>query len=375
MPGMPLLPYDVFAAAEFFLQTGRSEAEVLARLGLSPDQWRTLARAYFDQLHDSDYVGRLKAAYPDIPQAELVAGLAGPRWQPPAEAAPLYRWARAVRAAVLAAPHIGPFADAPWSATFVLSDPVGWLRYFSHDGETLFHCGTRVADRAGVPVKLDVRAFRHLGGRWYTDGMRILGEGQLGGVRPRSYFWTLDNADLATFRALNLRYARDDARAWYITGKEIRTKSPLRFEAVPWVRLNYRDLTCDLSSDESHFARDAEHVYFYGARLKGARPASFRDLGHNYATDGATVWFLERKKAIDGADAASFIVPGPGEPYVQARRGGAAVTDRFRSYGNGEPVDPAQAFEPWRPFFEFRSDLADWWWHQHRDTLRQKGET
>lgn len=43
---------------------------------------------------------------------------------------------------------------------------------------------------------------------------------------------------------------------------------------------------------------------------------NFRDLGHGYATDGTTVWFLDEKKVIEGADAATFTVPGPGEPHV-----------------------------------------------------------
>ena len=359
----PLLPYDVYAAAEFFLQTGRSEQQVVARLGMSALDWRKLAAAYFDQLHNSDYLWKIEQLHPEVSRDALITGLAGPRWQPPADGTSVATWTRSVRSAVHTAPHIGPFADVPWTATFIMFDPVAWLRYYSHDGAHVYYCGQRVADKAGVPIEVDCATFHHLGGRWYSDGSRIFGQGELGGTRH--YFRTLEGADPATFTVLNLRYAKDSRRAWYITGKEIRTKSAHTFEVLPWMRLNYRDVKREFFTDTSRLARDAEAVYFYGTRLKGAKPATFRDLGHEYATDGTTVWFLGTKKVVAGADAASFIVPGPGEPYVQGGSGSAAVSDRFRCYDVGKPADPRDNVERWRPFFEFRSDLIGWWWHEH----------
>ena len=44
--------------------------------------------------------------------------------------------------------------------------------------------------------------------------------------RRKTYWYEVEGADIATFEALNLRYARDRERAYYITGKTIRTKSP-----------------------------------------------------------------------------------------------------------------------------------------------------
>jgi hypothetical protein len=63
--------------------------------------------------------------------------------------------------------------------------------------------------------------------------------------------------------------------------------------------------------------------------------------------------------AIEGADAASFTVPGPGEPYAQH-----GVTDRYRAYARAQACDPDESIETWRPFFEARPDLRDWWWHR-----------
>jgi hypothetical protein len=98
--------------------------------------------------------------------------------------------------------------------------------------------------------------------------------------------------------------------------------------------------------------------------LKDARPENFRDLDHGYATDGTTVWLLDEKKVIEGADAATFTVPGPGEPHVHGRVRGHGATDRYRAYAGAEPCDPHEWIEQWRPFFEARPDLGGWWWHQ-----------
>ncbi len=361
-----ILPFDLYAAAEFFLETGRTLAEVLERLQVTEADWRKLAPVYFDQLHSSDYLWRFDSLYPGVSGSALLSALAGPRQQPPAADVAMWKWTRGIRAAILENPHVGCFSDVAWIATFLMFDPVATLRYYSTDGRSVFQCGEAIADKAGVPLQVDAAAFRHVGGRYYTDGVHVFGQGELGGTRVRRYFWIVERADPASFTALNLYYARDNERAWYITGKEIRTRSSRSFEIVPWLRLNYRDESRDLSSHDSRFARDGEHVYFYGARLKAAKPATFRDLGHDYATDGTTVWFLGTKKPVAGADASSFIVPGPGEPYVRGSSGAAAVTDRFRCYDRGVAVDPVDHFELWRPFFEFRTDLTGWWWHdQH----------
>ncbi|MGV8294236.1 hypothetical protein ACV36C_35855, partial [Pseudomonas aeruginosa] len=119
-----------------------------------------------------------------------------------------------------------------------------------------------LADKQGNPLDVDAESFQAFGGRWLHDRHRVYGEGEYGAQR-RTYWYEVEDADIATFEALNLRYARDRERAYYITGKTIRTKSPEAFEIVPQVNLNYRDNSCDFRRDGSILARDREFVYFY----------------------------------------------------------------------------------------------------------------
>ncbi|MCH5770595.1 DKNYY domain-containing protein, partial [Salmonella enterica] len=80
------------------------------------------------------------------------------------------------------------------------------------------------ADKQGNPLDVDAESFQAFGGRWLHDRHRVYGEGEYGAQR-RTYWYEVEDADIATFEALNLRYARDRERAYYITGKTIRTKS------------------------------------------------------------------------------------------------------------------------------------------------------
>lgn len=217
------------------------------RLQVTEADWRKLAPVYFDQLHSSDYLWRFDSLYPGVSGSALLSALAGPRQQPPAADVAMWKWTRGIRAAILENPHVGCFSDVAWIATFLMFDPVATLRYYSTDGRSVFQCGEAIADKAGVPLQVDAAAFRHVGGRYYTDGVHVFGQGELGGTRVRRYFWIVERADPASFTALNLYYARDNERAWYITGKEIRTRSSRSFEIVPWLRLNYRDESRDLS--------------------------------------------------------------------------------------------------------------------------------
>jgi hypothetical protein len=234
---------------------------------------------------------------------------------------------------------------------------------YTHDGRTVYFDGKPLTGRNGERIDADAASFKALGGRWLCDRHQVYGQG-LYGAQQTFYWYVVEGADAATFETLNLRYARDRGQAYYITGKTIRTKSPDAFAIVPELRLNYRDGTRDPLHDSSVIARDREAVYFYGARLKKAKPENFHVLGHGYATDGTNVWFLDEKKIIEGADAASFTVPSPGEPHVRHHSSGHGVTDRYRPYVDGEPCDPQAVIEVWRPFFEARPDLQDWWWHR-----------
>lgn len=357
---VPVIPYDSYVAATLFLATGRTAGEVLPLLGLTSDEWKRLGRAYNEFAVDGASLWT-ELYFPGLSEAEIYQLIAPPRWKPPVTATPDLRDTRRILNAVRRAPHIGPFAHCDWPMTWIAAHPVAKLLSYTHDGSTVYFGGKPLADRKGVPLEVDVESFAVVDGRWLRDANRIYGQGE----GRTTYWYVVEGADYESFEALNLRYARDKAQAYYITGKTIRTKSPEAFEIVPELRLNYRDITRQLIYDHSYFARDRNGVYFYGDRLRGARPEAFRDLGHDYVTDGRNVWYLASgKKQIEGADAASFIVPGPEDRRIPMRDSSIPVTDRFRPYRDGAPCDPALCFDDWRPFFESRTDLAGWWWHE-----------
>ncbi|ALM86195.1 DKNYY domain-containing protein [Bordetella sp. N] len=355
----PVIPYDVYAAARFFLGTGRSQEEVLARIDMTPAQWAALTKAY-------EWLGSSVPIYRDYfdgaSDEAIMAMLLGPRWAiPEGQELTLDGLTYHVERAAWKKPHIGPYADAPWEAHFIAAHPDMTRCYYSHDGERVYFLGQALADRDGKPLDMDPASFQWLGGRWVADTRHVYGQGQLGAARPQYYWYVVDGADRASFEALNLRYARDAHHAYYITGKTIRSKQTSSFEIVPELRLNYRDVTQDPLVKVSVFARDLDYVYFYGARLRGADPATFRILGGGYSRDATQAWYHDAKRLIEGADAATFRVPVPGEPSPRMRD---CATDRLRCYSEGKPQDPAASFDDWRPFFEFRTELKDWWWHE-----------
>ena len=362
---LPLLPYDVYVAAQLFLDTGHSEAEVLARIELSSETWSELAPAYLDLLHDNPrYVARLATLWPEHTAEQLDTALVGPRWRFEEDGHSLGKRLLGIRRVVHQKPHFGPFADVPWRAQWICDDPVATLLHYSHDGEHVYCAGSPLRDRRGHALALDAERFRHLGGRWYGDGQRALGQTKF---KERRVWWQLEGVDLASFVALNDVYARDAEQAWYIAEKRIRirTRSPERFAVVPWVRMNWRTGRVSENTQTSRLARDAERVYSYGARIAGAAPDTFRALGQDYATDGRHVWTQEGKRRLEGADAASFHVASPADPLLLRNRG-AAATDRERAYdrfpGGVQPIAAEDAFDDWTAFFSARPDRSDWWW-------------
>ncbi|MCE6076902.1 hypothetical protein FS799_18770 [Agrobacterium vitis] len=359
---VPVIPYDTFEAANLFLATGRSTKEVLPELGLTNAEWDMLHEVYrwFPYSLGEDSRRRYFNGLDDASICQLVLP---PRWKPTDGAEPDLRSTEFVREAVRLNPRIGPFADCDWPMTWIAAHPEATLCSYTHDNHTVFFKGKPLTDRKGAPINVDVMSLRTIGGRWLYDKDHVYGQGQYG-ANSTFYWFKVDGADAKTFVALNLLYARDKNQAYYITGKTIRTRSPDAFSIVPHVRLNYRDTTCDFLHDNSVVARDREAIYFYGARLRGAKPDGFRELGHGYAKNHEKVWYLEEKKIIEGADAKTFTVPGPGDPDVKGLTSGHFVTDRNRPYVRGEPRNPVEWFEAWRPFFEARSDIEDWWWHK-----------
>lgn len=356
--GIPLA-YDLYVAADLFLKTGRHETEVLPRLGLTRSRWAALAKAYFQLLHDDRYMAGIYALWPEVAPGEVAAALVGPRWRFPDPQPGPSAAARGVRAAVLAKPQIGPFAGLDWTAVYIVAHPEGTLIFYSHDGTRVFFNGRALADRDGTMLDLDAPAFRHLGGRWYTDGRRILGQGQTGQSGGPVFWWTLEGADRATFQALNLRYAKDATKVWYITGKLIRTGSPAAFSIVPWLKFDWRTGEIDLIGDNSLTARDDQRVFSYGVPVRGADPFRFRSLGEGYWTDDRHVWMDDGKLLLQ-ADAATFLVRTPRDPPVEHLAGDA--TDHATPYRYGRPVSPDSAFEGWSAFFLARDDREAWWW-------------
>ena len=357
----PPLPFDLYFAATFFIKTGQPEIEVLSRLDLSPTDWNFYATTY-GYLSETT-LAQVRRAFSAYDEAELISRLIGPRWSFPDPQPTLAEAAGGIRKAVLSAPFLGPFRTLGWTAEHIINDPVAHLLFYSRDAETVYFDGKPLTDRRGAPLHLNAAAFRSLGGRFYTDGERILGQGEIGSARSKPFWWTLDSADPATFNALNQRYAKDAYRAWYITGKEIRTQSPEAFVIVPGLRLNYRAKQAEPLVQASHVARDRTKVYSYGTAIRNADPEYFRALGHNYWTDRRTVWKDEGKSILKGADAPTFLVPGPLEPPILNNHG-APATDRLQPWDLHGPVPVGDAIQVWRGFFEARPELTGWWWHK-----------
>ena len=358
---VPVIPYDTFEAATMFLATGRARKEVLPLIGLSVTEWEGLQEAYrwfpaaLGDYYRKDY-------FRGLDDAKILRLVLPPRWTVKEGDERDLHTTWHIRESARRNPYIGPFKDCGWPYTFIAAHPEATLCCYTHDGKTVFFMGEPLVNRMGEQINVDAASFKAVGGRWLYDRYHVYGQGLYGANRT-PYWYVVEEADAATFEALNFRYARDRNSAYYITGKTIRTKSPDAFEIVPGLRLNYREGTRDPIYDGSVIARDREAVYFYGARLKKAKPKNFRVLGHGYATDGMTVWFLDHKKVVEMADPETFTVPGPGEPYVQGRPSGHCVTDRHRPYVDGKPCNPLEWIDDWRPFFEARSDIKGWWWH------------
>ena len=352
------LPFDLYVAADFFLKTGRGESEVLPRLGITSARWKVLSESYFQLLQSDSFVGGIAAIWPHLSREDVEAALIGPRWRFPAPKPSLHAAALGIRALVLAKPRIGPFADVDWPAVHVCDHVVAYLLYYSHDGTAVYFAGKRLVDATGAALDIDASAFRHLGGRWFTDGDHILGQGERGSGTER-YWWRLEDVEPASFEALNQRYAKDARQAWYITGKRLRTRDAAAFAVVPDLRVNWRTGESSLVVGDSLLARDAQHVYSYGVKVRDADPARFRSLGADYWTDDRHIWTQRGKRPIVSAEAASFHVVSPRDPPVALGFGDA--TDRLRPYRRGEPLSPHFAYGAWTAFFNARADQDTWW--------------
>ncbi len=220
-------------------------------------------------------------------------------------------------------------------------------RYYTADDATVYYRGNPLNRRDGSLLEgVDAASFRHLGGRFCSDGRRIYVQAQLGGGASYDYFYTLDDADMPSFRALGERYAKDRKQAYYVREKTIKTRSADAFELVP----------CQYDLEATYHAKDREAVYCAGVKIKGADAATFHHVGSSYYADGKAVYYGRR--SISGADPRSFVFAGFGE----------AATDKERPYhfGAPEPVSECVDDQNWAEFFEGRKDLSGYWWHRAR---------
>lgn len=208
--------------------------------------------------------------------------------------------------------------------------------------------------------------------RWFTDGKAIYVQAQQGSAMAYTYFYRIDDADLASFEVLNERYARDSRRAYYVTGKAIHPKKPDSFKPVKkqWPVLNSAGQVAQIQViEDEYFATDGCDLYVCGTRMQGVDAPSVRFIAHDYWMDRHHV-YVGRKK-ID-ADIASFVAI---EQHFTENDFSLWVTDRhspFAGFGNRiVTADVEQQHEKWRPFFTAHPELRDYWWHRTEENCTQ----
>ncbi|MBN3796084.1 DKNYY domain-containing protein [Burkholderia sp. Ac-20392] len=214
----------------------------------------------------------------------------------------------------------------------------------------------------GKPLPIErPHAFRCIGGRWFTDGVHVIVQGQLGSAMVMLYYYRIEDADLDTFEILNQRYARDARQAYYITGRTIRTRSPHTFRPLVYETWNRpadgRGVTFETCEHE-YIATDDESIYMNGRRINGSHGASAIGFPGGYFADADRVYYYGRPKDIDRA---SFLC-GPDEA------GYLRCTDRIGPIESGErqTVQETRLFDDWRSFFTMRPELRDYWWHRQQ---------
>ncbi|AYZ63598.1 hypothetical protein EGY31_10510 [Burkholderia multivorans] len=239
---------------------------------------------------------------------------------------------------------------------------------YAIDGDTVIRRshGQPLWTRDGKPLPIErPHAFRCIAGRWFTDGVHVIVQGQLGRAIVREYYYRIEDADLDTFEVLNQRYARDARQAYYITGKTIRTRSPHAFRPLvyeTWNRPGTGGVAFEMREHE-YVAVDDESIYVTGRRVAGSHGPSAVGFPGNYFADANRVYYYGRPKDIDRA---SFVC-GPDEAGLMR------VTDRLGPIDNGErqTVQDARLVDDWRGFFTARPELQDYWWHRQRQPSQE----
>jgi hypothetical protein len=155
----------------------------------------------------------------------------------------------------------------------------------------------------------------------------------------KAYVWVNGNrkigVDHASFRVLNVLFAKDDNRAYHIDGV-IKDADAATFEALDCAIVEFtgdrsiagyaRDKSRVYHNTYSepapsvlrnadpatfavlgyHYARDRQRVYHAGEALLKAEPASFRLIGERHGSDAERIYVGSH--LIEGADAATFTV-------------------------------------------------------------------
>lgn len=77
---------------------------------------------------------------------------------------------------------------------------------YAIDGDAVIRrsYGQPLWTKDGKPLPIErPHAFRCIAGRWFTDGVHVIVQGQLGSAIVRQYYYRIEDADLDTFEVLN----------------------------------------------------------------------------------------------------------------------------------------------------------------------------
>ncbi|MGS0896811.1 DKNYY domain-containing protein [Burkholderia stagnalis] len=244
---------------------------------------------------------------------------------------------------------------------------------YAIDGDTVIRrsYGKPLWRKDGTPLPIErPHAFRRIAGRWFTDGVHVIVQAQLGSAIATEYYYRIDDADLATFEVLNQRYARDARQAYYITGRTIRTRSPRAFRPLVHETWNRATETAGVTfgmEEHAYVAIDDESIYLNGRRVAGSHGASAVGFPGGYFADANRVYYYGRPKAFDRE---SFRC-GPDEA------GYLRVTDRIGPIESGErqTVQETRLIDEWRGFFAMRPELRDYWWHRRQPAAPSREAT
>jgi len=348
------LPYAHWYAARLFMDAGVEIADVLARVGISEDQWDA-CRERYSHLYfaDTGWVAhsfeRSEMSAPET-DAHLFTHLTG---SPAPAQFSMQAALKVIRQSVEADPKIGPFADVSWTAQYLCERHFPTITYV-HNGAFVCVNGQPLKTKTGKVINdIDLTNFRKIGERWFTDGRRVYGQGE----KPTSRHWfVVRGADPQTFRVLNERYAADANAGYYITNLRLSAGDPGSFEVIAYP---YGD-PAKMLINQSHYAKDSHKVYGYGVEIDGADADSFAPIGFEgrYFADKNRVYW--ERTPIESADLATFT--------CAIEVGQYRAFDKDHTYYAGRIMSAETERDRWAAYFKERPEIETTWWHQSPDT-------